>query len=141
MNKICSKSPFWFCLCILLFGISTGLSAQSIIAYYSGNAKKIDKYPVNKCTEIIFSFCHLNRNLLTVDNRKDTSTIRALVGLKKKNRKLKILLSLGGWGGCETCSDVFSTDSGRSEFSTSVLGLMEYFHTDGIDIDWEFSAL
>lgn len=141
MMKFCSKSPVWVCSFILLLGISKGLSAQNIIAYYSGSAKKIGKYPVNKCTEIIFSFCHLDGNHLAVDNRKDTATIHALVGLKKKNHKLKILLSLGGWGGCERCSEVFSTDSGRSIFSASVLALTEYFHTDGIDIDWEFPAL
>jgi chitinase len=42
-------------------------------------------------------------------------------------------LSLGGWGGCKTCSDVFSSDSGRLEFAESVLDLTNYFQTDGID--------
>jgi chitinase len=131
----------WVYLIVLIAGFSNKTVGQNIIAYYSGNAKQIKKYPANKCTEIIFSFCHLSGNRLTVDNRKDTLTILTLVGLKKKNHKLKILLSLGGWGGCKTCSEVFSTDSGRQEFSSSVFALTEYFLTDGIDIDWEFPAL
>src|ERR1017187_1861435 len=130
----------WVYLIVLIVGFSNKTAGQSIIAYYSGNAKQIKKYPTNKCTEIIFSFCHLNGNRLQVDNPRDTLTIRTLVELKKKNPKLKILLSFGGWGGCKTCSEVFSTDSARSEFSSSVLALTEYFHTDGIDIDWEFPA-
>ncbi len=128
-------------LLLVLTNASEKLSAQQIIAYYSGSSKKLNKYPVKKCTEIIFSFCHLNGNKLAVDNKKDTVTIQALVALKKKNHRLKVLLSLGGWGGCRTCSDVFSTDSARKEFSSSVKSLTEYFHTDGIDLDWEFPAL
>jgi chitinase len=131
----------WVFFILLIAGFSNNAAGQNIIAYYSGNAKQIRKYPVNKCTEIIFSFCHLNGNRLQVDSRNDTLTVLALVELKKKNHRLKILLSLGGWGGCKTCSEVFSTDSGRQEFSTSVLALTDYFQTDGIDIDWEFPAL
>jgi chitinase len=48
---------------------------------------------------------------------------------------------MGGWGGCSTCSNVFSTDSGRMEFAESVLSLTNYFHTDGVDLDWEFPSL
>jgi chitinase len=131
----------WIFFIILIAGFSNKTAAQNIIAYYSGNAKQIRKYPAIKCNEIIFSFCHLYGNRLRVDNSGDTLTIQALVELKKKNPRLKILLSLGGWGGCKDCSEVFSSDSGRLEFSASVLSLTEYFHTDGIDIDWEFPAL
>src|SRR5262249_578206 len=41
----------------------------------------------------------------------------------------------------EKCSEVFSTDKGRSEFSKSVRHLNEQFHTDGIDLDWEYPAI
>jgi chitinase len=136
-----SRSLIYIIPLLVLSNLSEKVSAQQIIAYYSGGSKKLNKYPVKKCTEIIFSFCHLNGNRLAVDNKKDTVTIQALVGLKKKNHRLKILLSLGGWGGCKTCSDVFSTDSARKEFSSSVKALTEYFQTDGIDLDWEFPAL
>src|SRR6202035_117208 len=71
----------------------------------------------------------------------DTATIKHLVLLKEKNPKLKVILSLGGWGGCRSCPDVFSTDSGRKEFARSTKELTDYFHTDGIDLDWEYPAL
>jgi len=129
-------------LFFFLLGFSLTLAhSQNIIAYYSGNARQISKYPVNKLTHIIYSFCYLKGNRIWVENRADSQTIRTLVGLKKKNPKLKILISLGGWGGCKTCSDVFSTDSGRTEFAESVYELSNYFHTDGIDLDWEFPSL
>ena len=126
---------------ILFIAPSPGASGQQLIAYYSGNAKQISGYPVNRLNQIIFSFCQMRGNRLVVAGRSDTATIRALVALKKKNPSLKILLSLGGWGGCKTCSAVFSSDSGRREFVESVYEMNEYFHTDGIDLDWEFPSM
>src|SRR5215471_5652644 len=82
----------------------------SVIAYYSGDTYGVDAYPVEKLTHIIFSFCHLQGNELHVGNARDTATIYHLVELKQRNPSLKIILSLGGWGGCESCSQVFSTD-------------------------------
>jgi len=52
-------------LFIALHFLSTNLFAQtqqnkiSVIAYYAGDAKTVDEYPIEKLTHIIFSFCHL----------------------------------------------------------------------------------
>ena len=73
---------------LVLPGLAERVCAQQIIAYYSGSSKKLNKYPVKKCTEIIFSFCHLKGNRLAVDNKKDTATIKDLVRLKKKNQQI-----------------------------------------------------
>lgn len=113
----------------------------SVIAYYSGDANTIDKYDVKKLTHIIYSFCHLKGNRLNVDNKGDSLTIKKLVSLKKDHPTLKVLLSLGGWGGCEFCSPVFSTEAGRKEFAESVKELNDYFQTDGIDLDWEYPGI
>ena len=113
----------------------------SVIAYYDGDATHVDAYPIEKLTHIIYSFCHLKNNELHVDNIQDTLTIQHLVELKKRNAALKIILSIGGWGGCAPCSEAFSTDEGRKKFASSVKQLSEYFHTNGIDIDWEYPAI
>jgi chitinase len=114
---------------------------MAVIGYYAGRNTAVDSFETNKLTHIIFSFCHLKGNRLNVNNAGDTLTIRRLVALKTKNPGLKVILSLGGWGGCKTCPDVFSTDSGRRAFVHSVQELTAYFHTDGIDLDWEYPAL
>jgi len=113
----------------------------AVIGYYAGRNTAIDSFPTEKLTHIIFSFCHLKGNQLSVNNANDTAIIKHLVSLKEKNPRLKVILSLGGWGGCRTCPDVFSTDSGRHEFVASVKDLTTYFQTDGIDLDWEYPAL
>lgn len=130
---------------LLLFGFSLQTPKEeremAVIAYYSGNSKAIDNFQVKKLTHIIYSFCHLKGNRLNVDNAGDSATIKKLVSLKSINPKLKVLLSLGGWGGCEFCSPVFATETGRDEFAKSVKEINDHFGTDGIDLDWEYPAI
>ena len=132
-------------LCIPFF--SQGSFSQknsepfAVIAYYAGNAQRLDSFKVEKLTHIIFSFCHLKGNRLHVRRAADTLTIQKMVGLKARNPKLKVLLSLGGWGGCETCSDVFADKANRKAFAASVKELGDYFQTDGIDLDWEYPVI
>ena len=113
----------------------------TVIAYYAGDSAHIDAYQVEELTHIIYSFTHLKGNEIFVQNKRDSATIKHLVLLKKRNPALKIILSMGGWGGCGPCSDVFSTDKGRKEFAASVLHTSQYFGTDGIDLDWEYPAI
>ena len=113
----------------------------TVTAYYPGDATEINNYPVEKLTHVIFSFCHLKNNKLSVDNASDSLTIQKLVSLKIRNPQLKILLSLGGWGGCKDCSEVFSTERGRKEFARSTKEITDYFKSDGIDLDWEYPVI
>lgn len=130
----------------LLCCFATNTFAQSskkidVIAYYTGDDKLINEYDVSKLTHIIFSFCHLKDGKLSVDTPKDSIAIKHLVGLKKTYPKLKVMLSLGGWAGCEPCSEVFSTAQGRNVFAKSVKEVNDYFKTDGLDLDWEYPAI
>lgn len=135
-----------FCLVLSIASLlawpqSTAKKPLTVTAYYAGNASRADSFEVEKLTHIIFSFCHLKGNRLNVDDAQDTATIHKLVSLKKRNPSLKVLLSLGGWGGCETCSDVFADANNRKAFAESVLELNNYFKTDGIDLDWEYPTI
>jgi chitinase len=119
----------------------TNNNKPAVIAYYAGNSSLIDSFNVKQITHIIFSFGHLKGNELHIGNARDTATIQNLVSQKAKNPDLKVMLSLGGWGGCKDCSDVFSTKKGRRKFSASVKELLDYFKADGIDLDWEYPAI
>jgi chitinase len=113
----------------------------AVIGYYAGRNTAIDSFDMGKLTHVMFSFCHLRGSRLSVNNANDSAIIHHLVALKEKAPRLRVILSMGGWGGCKTCSDVFATDSGRREFARSARELTDYFHTDGIDLDWEYPAL
>lgn len=135
------RNTFLLFFFLLLGFACAGQKGLTVTAYYSGGPKQVDSIAAEKISHIIFSFCHLKGNRLNVDNARDTATLRALVGLKKKNPSLKVLLSLGGWGGCEPCSDVFLKKENRNAFARSVKELNEYFGSDGIDLDWEYPAI
>ncbi len=139
---------YLFQLSIALFIVADAHTQQNsdknhfaVIAYYAGRTASIDSFEVEKLTHLIFCFCHLEGNRLSINNTRDSLTIMRMVALKKRNPQLKIILSLGGWGGCETCSPVFARKKGRRQFSRSVKKINHYFHTDGIDIDWEYPAI
>lgn len=113
----------------------------SVIAYYAGPTKLLDSFPIEHLTHIIFSFGHLKGNKLHLSSLEDSTTIKKMVLLKKRNPKMKVILSLGGWGGCYTCSPVFDTAFNRTAFAKSVKDYLDYFKADGIDLDWEYPAI
>lgn len=141
--------PFYIQLFACLFTACTSLSqtaaAQTgppaVIAYYAGDSVKINQYPVEKLTHLIFSFGHLQGNRFHLSRKGDTILIRNMVALKQRNPALKVMLSLGGWGGCETCSAVFASAKDRKAFARSVQQALRYFGADGIDLDWEYPSI
>ncbi|MBS1564568.1 MAG: glycoside hydrolase, partial [Bacteroidetes bacterium] len=114
----------------------------AVIGYYAGRTTMLDSFDVsNKLTHLIFSFCHLKGDKLAITNARDTATLRRIVAFRQQNPNLKIIVSLGGWGGCATCSAVFATDKGRRRFARSTRRLLRRFHCDGIDLDWEYPVI
>jgi len=130
-------------LILLIFISCTNNSdiKPQVIAYYAGDEKSIDEFNLDGVDQIIYSFLHLKGNKLAIDNQVDSLTLLNVVNQKKKYPKLKVLVSLGGWGGCKTCSDAFSTEEGRVEFAISTANIIELFNADGIDLDWEYPGI
>src|SRR4029078_4993837 len=122
-----------FLVCFFLTNILslTVLSQQkkdiAVIGYFAGSAAALDNFPIQKLTHLNFSFVHLKAGKLSVDRASDSACIQKMVGFKQKYPSLKIILSLGGWGGCKDCSGVFATEKGREVFSKSVKEAMQYF--------------
>jgi chitinase len=111
-----------------------------VMAYYMGNETAVDEYDISGLTHIIFSFVRLDGHSISIRENR-IPVLRKLVSLKDENPRLKVLVALGGWGGCETCSEVFSSDEGRSDFAWSVLEMLGEFGADGIDLDWEYPGI
>lgn len=112
-----------------------------IIAYYMGDGSDLQRYNVSQLTHIIYSFLHLTGNQLSFDSATDKRALQRLVALKKQHPHLKVMLSLGGWGGCETCSDIFNSTENRKAFAQSTLAIIEEYQADGIDLDWEYPTI
>ena len=62
-----------------------------------------------------------------------------VLALKSKNPKLKVMLMIGGWGDKANGFSKMARDpEKRTLFCTSVKGLLDQYHLDGVDIDWEY---
>ena len=132
---------FW--LIILIFSV-TAASAQSrykVIAYYTGNGETIRQYPLDKLTHVIFSFLKLQSDTLVFRNDDQRRSLEQLVELKKTYPHLKIMVSIGGWGGCAPCSDLFASVEHRNMFAKTTVGLFRQYDIDGVDLDWEYPAI
>ena len=137
--------PFRPLLVFAVFLHSYAVLAQTdsfrVVGYYAGRTIPPDSFEVEKLTHLIWCFGHLKQDHLHIHNAVDSAIIQQMVRLKKRNPQLNVMLSLGGWGGCASCSDVFSSHASRVAFANSVKKYCVDFGVDGIDLDWEYPVV
>ncbi len=91
--------------------------------------------------EDLSALTHVNLAFgLVKGNRLDMSQLthmNLLDGFRQWNPRIKIVLSVGGWG-AGGFSEMAMTAEGRRAFSASCREAVDRFGLDGIDIDWEY---
>ncbi len=112
-----------------------------VIAYYTGKGSDVQQWPVEKLTHIIYSFLAIRGDTLCFTDTAQEHSLQQLVALKQQYPRLKIMISIGGWGGCGPCSKLFALAEHRNNFAKSTRALFDQYQIDGIDLDWEYPAI
>ncbi|WP_461080736.1 glycoside hydrolase family 18 protein [Spirosoma flavus] len=112
-----------------------------LIGYVSGNGWTKAQIDPNKLTHINYAFAVPAQNgEFAPISAKDSANLVALTSLRSVNKDLKVLISVGGWGGCKYFSDAALTNASRKKFASSAVSFLKKHHLDGVDIDWEYPA-
>ena len=133
-----------FSLLLFLSAIVPGEQQKKkyvIIGYVGGfrGIADIDSLNPEKFTHINYAFVDVKDNRAWLHNEvTDTVNFRNLTALKKRNKDLKILISLGGWGWSKNFSDAVYTDTATRGFAYSCIDIVAKYDLDGVDIDWEY---
>ena len=127
----------WLALLLMLCGSASVMRAADqyvVVAYVTSWSSGLPD--PSRMTHINYAFGGVNsaRTGVSISN---TSRLQSIVGLKKSNPNLKVLLSIGGWG-AGGFSPMSSDEAKRKAFAQDCLRVCKQYNLDGVDLDWEF---
>lgn len=115
----------------------------AVIAYYHAGDTIIDENSIkaNQLTHINYAFANIIDGKIVEGYKYDSLNFVKLNRLKKINKNLKILISVGGWAWSGNFSDMALSKQSRQKFIQTCVDFINKYNLDGIDLDWEYPAL
>ncbi len=145
------KKQILLLLLFVIFFMSCGKEKSELSKTSSNNKGKIIAYvhgwqdnwgtnneKANQITHINYAFANIKDGKVIEGNENDGEVMKKLNALKKVNKELKILISVGGWGWSKNFSDAVLTENSRQIFANSAIDFMLKHQIDGVDLDWEY---
>jgi len=116
-------------------GYSEKLGQTPIVLAYVTSWSSVTPDPAY-LTHINYAFGHVTDSFdgIRIDNEQ---RLKDISDLKKDHPKLKIMLSIGGWGS-GNFSEMAEDSVCRKSFAEDCKRIVEEFDLDGIDLDWEY---
>jgi chitinase len=94
-----------------------------------------------RLTHVNYAFARVKDGRLAEGFSHDGDNLRVLTALRTTNPRLAVLVSIGGWSGSKTFSDVALTAESRARFAESAVWFLQRHDLDGLDVDWEYPGL
>jgi chitinase len=91
---------------------------------------------IGKLDMLIFAFAEIKDGRVTLGEAA-AKRLDALTALKQKDPRLKVDISVGGWG-AGGFSEAAGTRAGRAAFVESAVAMIVANNADGLDVDWEY---
>ncbi|MGY4385911.1 chitinase [Pedobacter sp. UYP24] len=122
---------------LILIAVNPIYAQKKVIVAYVTSWTTVMPDP-NYVTHINYAFGHVNDtfNGVRIDNE---GRLKNIVALKKQYPKLKVVVSIGGWGSGKF-SEMAATAENRNKFASDCKRIVNEFKLDGIDIDWEYPS-
>ncbi|KAG6890137.1 hypothetical protein C0995_011430 [Termitomyces sp. Mi166 len=117
-------------------------TASIAAAYYvswGASENPPERIDFSKFDILFFAFATPNASsTLSFDPGSQAILKRLATAAHNSGKGTKVVLSIGGWGGCQYFSSSVSTSANRMKLVNSVKKIVEANGLDGIDIDWEY---
>jgi chitinase len=125
------------------FPLAARTSSKHIIAYLFPRGKVInpDDVAVERLTHINYAFANIKDGVIVEGSDQDRENFQVLNNLKKRNPRLRLMVSVGGWSWSGGFSDMALSSASRKKFIDSVVQFIHTYELDGLDIDWEYPGL